>query len=135
MEYVLKLHRHTTDRYLCAHYIMYFLTVISICMCRAIMQAVPLMIKIYGNLQQTRCWLLGKCSLLVLEYITNPFLVLLCGFAQYETERLQYVDLAQRRRKCNPQIHVERHLIPLILQHKLACYSLKLHAFVKIPTF
>ena len=32
-----------------------------------------------------------KCSAwLVLEYITNPFLVLLCGFAQYETERLQY---------------------------------------------
>jgi hypothetical protein len=49
------------------------------------------MITIYGNLQQqTRCWLLGKCSWLVLEYITNPFVVLLCGFAQYESERLQY---------------------------------------------
>jgi hypothetical protein len=34
--------------------------------------------------------------LLVLKYITNSFLVLLSGFSQYETERLQYVDLAKR---------------------------------------
>jgi hypothetical protein len=38
----------------------------------------------YGNLKR-------KLGVLwaALEYITNPFLVLLCGFAQYETERLQ----------------------------------------------
>ena len=33
-------------------------------------------------------------SLLVLEYITNPFPSNSLRFSQYETERLQYVDLA-----------------------------------------
>ena len=61
-------------------------------MCRVIELTVPLMITIYGI--YNRLAAVGKCPLLILEYITNPFLVLLCGFAQYETERLQYVDLA-----------------------------------------
>ena len=59
--------------------------------------SVPLyMITIYGNLQYTRCWVLGKCSLLVLEYQyykSFPNINYL-RFSQYETERLQYVDLA-----------------------------------------
>jgi hypothetical protein len=74
-----------------------------------------------------------QCSLFVLEYVTNPFLVLLCGFAQYETERLQYVDLAYS--DVANAIHKE-YIYKVISSHALICntsfyYSLKLHAFVK----
>jgi hypothetical protein len=66
------------------------------------------MIAFYGNLQHTRCWLIGICSVwLVLEYITNPLLVLLYGFAQYETERLQHYFMQTLRSDVASAIHKE----------------------------
>ena len=118
MEYVLKLHIHPMAILMCTLY-----NIFSYCyfyMHVSYSRAVPwfhfiLMITIYGK---------DKCSLLVLEYITNPFLALLHGFNQYETERLQYVDLAYI---AMPQMQSTKNTytkssLPLILQHKLMLF-------------
>jgi hypothetical protein len=101
-------------------------------------RAVPLMINtIYGNLQQTHCWLHVKCSWLVLKYITNPSL-LLCGFAQYETERLQYFMQFLRSDVANTieKEYIYKDILPvdfatqaLALFIKITCILVKLHTY------
>jgi hypothetical protein len=99
--------------------------------CRAI-------ITINGNLQPTRCWLLGKCSAwLVLEYITNPSYstsLWFCPIWNWKTPAF-YAELAKRvatsqmQSTKNIQYKLKFYILywlfvsnpshPLILEHKL----------------